>query len=167
MISACSAPIPGRVPLRFHLMTLMARIPGFAAGLRRKAEREPESMARRSIPDPELCARTLADPETGPLLRALQVSTMDRMAERLAGTRNDIAQSRRPFAYPLERILAPMLAIHGDADKAAPFAHSEALAARVPHGEFLAIPGGEHVSLFTHRAVIRARVRGFLQSHLV
>ena len=165
MISACSAPIPGSVPFRFHLMKLMARLPGFAESMRRKAEKDPEAIARRSIADPELCARTLSDPDAGALLIALQLSTFDRMVRRLPGTNNDIAQSRRPFAYPLERIQAPVLAIHGTADKVAPFASSEALTSRVPHGELLAIPGGEHVSLFTHMALVRERVRAFLRSH--
>ena len=87
------------------------------------------------------------------------------MEARLAGTRNDIVQSRVPFHYPLDRIAAPALVIHGAADKAVPFSHAERLAAALPHGELLVIPNGTHVSLFTHLGPIQARVRAFLGKH--
>jgi pimeloyl-ACP methyl ester carboxylesterase len=167
MISACSAPIPGQVPLRFRLMLLAAAIPAVAAKMRQKAEANSEAMAARSIPDAELRARTLGDAEVGPLFRANQVTTMSRIPERVSGTRNDIAQARAPFAYPLERIQTPALIVHGTEDEAVPFAHAESLAAKLPGGELLTIPGGRHVSLFTHRGAIRERVTGFLEAHLL
>lgn len=144
MISACSAPINVPVAFRFYLLKLMVRFPALAGAIRKKP------------------ALTLSDPEAGPLMLALQSSTMERMAERLPGTENDIRQSRLPFAYPLERISSPLLAIHGTADEAAPFAQARALAARVPGAELLAIKGGTHVVLFTHLHEIRARVMQFL-----
>ena len=60
------------------------------------------------------------------------------------------------FHYPLDRIAAPALVIHGAADKAVPFSHAERLAAALPHGELLAIPNGN---------LIQARVRAFLGKH--
>jgi pimeloyl-ACP methyl ester carboxylesterase len=132
--------------------------------MRRKALRDPEASARRAIPDEALCAQTMNDPEAGPLFRALQSSTMERMAERIAGTKNDIAQSREPFDYPLEQLRSPVLVVHGSADDVAPFALSEHLAVRAPCAELLATNGG-HVTLFTHRAVIQPRVRRFLEAH--
>jgi fermentation-respiration switch protein FrsA (DUF1100 family) len=83
----------------------------------------------------------------------------------MPGTENDIAETRRPLAYPLERIAAPLLAVHGTADAMVPFAQARALAARVPGAELLAIDGGEHVSLFTHLDAFRARVGTFLRAH--
>ena len=121
-----------------------------------------DAAARRAIPDPVLRARTLNDAEAGPLFRELQLSTMDRMAERMPGTLNDIRQSRLPFVYPFERIWVPLLVVHGTADSAAPFAQGKALAAAVPGAQLLAIEGGEHVSIFTHRQEIRARICAFL-----
>ena len=165
MISACSGQIKLRLPFRFHLITLMAQFPPLVTALRGKAARDPERVARRSIPDPAMRAHTLKDPEAGPLLAALQLSTVDRMTERLPGTRNDIAQSRLPFTYRLERIAAPLLVVHGTADEAVPFAQARALAAKVPGAELLAIEGGRHVSLFTHLHAIRARVAQFLETH--
>jgi pimeloyl-ACP methyl ester carboxylesterase len=152
-----------RLPLAWYVMKLAARLPPLVAAMRRKAEADPDASARRSIPDAALRERTLRDPEAGPLLRALERSTLDRMALRIPGTEADIAASRADLAPELERISAPVLAVHGTADSAAPFAQAEAVAARVPGAELLAIPGGEHVALFTHLGEIRARVGAFLR----
>lgn len=166
MLSACSARIPRRPPLRFQIFRLAACIPAVARALQRKAAAHPEAAAARSIPDPVLRERTLSDPEVGPLFQALQSSVMERMAARMPGTYNDIRQSRARFDYPVERIRAPLLVIHGTDDEAAPFAAAQSLAARVPGAELLLIEGGRHVSLFTHNALIRNRVRRFLTDSL-
>jgi pimeloyl-ACP methyl ester carboxylesterase len=166
LVSACTfGRIDVRLPLAWYVMKLAARLPALSSAMRRRAERDPEASARRSIPDPALRDRTLRDPEAAPLLAALQASTLDRMARRLAGTEVDIATSRADLGFPLERVSVPVLAIHGTADEAAPFAQAEAVAARVPGAELLAIEGGGHVALFTHLAQIRARVGPFLEAH--
>jgi len=86
------------------------------------------------------------------------------MAARLAGTENDIRVTRRT-TYPLERIAAPALVVHGTADTVVAFAHAQASAARIPGAALLAVDGGEHVSIFTHRDLIRPRVVAFLRAH--
>jgi len=163
MISASSAPLTERVPWRFHVMAFMARFPGVVSRMKRRAEADPERAAGRFIPDPVLRAQTLNDPEAGPMVRAHLASTLERMAERLPGTRNDILQSRAAFTYPVERIVAPVLSIHGTADQAVPFAQAKSLTDRLPHGELLPIPEGQHACLFTHRRLIQPRVRAFLE----
>jgi pimeloyl-ACP methyl ester carboxylesterase len=166
LVSACTVGrIDVRLPLAWHLMKLAARVPPLVSAMRDKAARDPAEAARRSIPDPALRARTVGDPEAGPLLAALQASTLHRMALRIPGTEDDIATSRAALGEGLERLSVPVLAIHGTADHAAPFAQAEAVAARVPGAELLAIEGGEHVALFTHLAAIRDRVGAFLRSH--
>jgi pimeloyl-ACP methyl ester carboxylesterase len=165
LVSAASARMDVPLPLAWYVLKVAARVPPLARLMARQAGRDPDAAATRSIPDDALRARTLAHPEAGPLLRALQASTGDRMALRLPGTENDIATTRRELAFPLERVRVPALAIHGTADRVAPFAMSRALAERVPGAELLAIEGGEHVALFTHLDVIRARVRAFLAAH--
>jgi pimeloyl-ACP methyl ester carboxylesterase len=55
-----------------------------------------------------------------------------------------------------------VLGFHGTADEIVSFSHAQALAERVPGAELVAIEGGEHVCLFTHRQMIRARLRDFL-----
>ena len=163
MISACSAPLLSvRIPWTFQLMRIAARIPVLAAAMHRRAVRHPDESASRSIPDAELCLRTLNHPEAGPLMRELQLGTLARLAARLPGTRNDIEQSRQHFSYPVERIHAPTLIVHGTMDEAVPFADAELLASRIRGAKMLTIDGGRHVSLFTHLDLIRARVRAFL-----
>jgi pimeloyl-ACP methyl ester carboxylesterase len=165
MISACSEPFDVPLPLAWYILQLAARVPVLAGWMRKHAADQPERAARRSIPDPALRARTLNHPEAGPLMKALQASTTESLAKRLAGTRNDIRQSRRRFDYRLEQITVPLLAVHGTADKVVPFAQSLSLAERVPKAELFAIEGGEHVSLVTHLDEIRLRVTGFLGLH--
>ncbi|BDG03148.1 alpha/beta fold hydrolase [Anaeromyxobacter oryzae] len=165
VVSSVCRRVETRLPLAWHLMKLTARCGPLVAAMRRRAARDPEEAARRSIRDPALRARTLRDPEAGPLLRELQLSTLDRMPRRLAGTENDVAVTRGELSFPLERLAVPLLVVHGTDDAAAPFAQGEELAARVPGAELLAIPGGEHVSIFTHRDLVRARVARFLRAH--
>lgn len=165
LVSTCSGKVEVRIPLSFHVTKFLARYPMFVSMMRRKLERDPERAASRSIPDPTLRARTLADPDAGPLFRAMMASTMDRMALRLPGTENDIAITRSR-AYPLEEISVPVLVVHGTADRMLPFAqHAKAFEARIPGAELLAIEGGDHVSIFTHRNQVRPRVESFLAAH--
>jgi pimeloyl-ACP methyl ester carboxylesterase len=166
LVSTCSGKILGGVPVAFHIMKVLARIPGFQGFMARRAQRDPEAAARRSILDPAVRARTVQDPSAGPLLAALTRSTLDRMAARLRGTENDIAVTRAT-EYPLERLAVPLLVVHGTADRIVPFSpHAESFERRVPGAQLLAIPGGEHVSIFTHRAEVRERVTGFLRKHV-
>jgi len=162
MISACSDRLDVPIPFRFQVMKLIARIPGATNAMRKKLEREPEKAAQRSIPDEVLRREVFEDPETAQLFFALQSSVLDRMSKRLPGTENDIRQTRGRMAYPLERINMPTLVVHGTSDSAVPFAQAKALAGRVPGAEMLTIEGGEHTSIYTHRAQVRATIDRFL-----
>jgi pimeloyl-ACP methyl ester carboxylesterase len=164
MISACSGRLDVPIPFQWKVMKLLARIPGLTAAMRKRVLRDPEKSARRSIPDGTLRRRTLEDAETADLFLSLQRSVFDRMASRIAGTDNDIAETRRNMSWPLERITAPTLVIHGTCDRAVPYAQAQSLAARIAGSQLLTIDGGEHVSIFTHRAEVRSRVDGFLES---
>jgi pimeloyl-ACP methyl ester carboxylesterase len=165
LVSTCGTKVHGRLPLSFHLLKLLGRWPWFTAATRRRMERDPEQGARASIPDPELRARTLSDPEAGPLFRELLSSTSDRMALRLAGTANDV-EVTRTREYPLEQIRVPVLVVHGTVDRMVPFErHGMALANRIPRAELFAAEGGDHVSIFTHRHVVQPRVVRFLRDH--
>jgi pimeloyl-ACP methyl ester carboxylesterase len=87
------------------------------------------------------------------------------MALRLPGTLNDVAVTRTR-TYPLEKIAVPVLVVHGTKDRAVPFArHGKVLAERIPGAELVALDGGDHVAIFTHRDEARARVVRFLSSH--
>ncbi len=164
MISACSGHLDVPVPFMWQIMKLLARIPGATNGMRKGLEKDPEEAARRSIPDAALRKRTVEDPEAGPLMQALNLSVMEKMPLRIAGTDNDIRQTRAELTYPLQQIEAPTLVVHGTADSIVPFVQAQQLAARVPGAELLAIEGGEHVTIFTHLAEVRSRVTAFLDS---
>jgi pimeloyl-ACP methyl ester carboxylesterase len=162
MISACSDRLDVPIPFKFQIMKLLGRIPAAMSAMRRQIEKDPERSARRSIPDEALRLRTIRDPETGPLFLALRLGVLDRMAGRIPGTENDIRQTRGEMAFPLEQIAVPTLVVHGTNDSVVPFAQAKALAGRVRRAEMVAIEGGEHVSIFTHRVEVRARIDHFL-----
>lgn len=77
LVSTVGEPVTGRLPLSFHLAMWLGRHAWFSAWMQRRRLRDPDAAARRSIRDPEIRARTLADPEAGPLFRALLASTGD------------------------------------------------------------------------------------------
>jgi pimeloyl-ACP methyl ester carboxylesterase len=161
LVSACTARLTARMPLRFHVMRLLARWPKLLA-LLGAAARDPERAAGRSIADPQARAALMNDPEARALFMALTLTIPDRLASRLPGTENDYRRFSSSDDYPLEQIAVPVLAVHGTGDRIVAFSHARGLADRVPGAELLAIEGGEHVCLFTHRKVIRERVRKFL-----
>ncbi|MFT3913339.1 MAG: alpha/beta hydrolase [Anaeromyxobacteraceae bacterium] len=154
-----------RLPLAWWVLRVALRFPPLAEAMRKRASRDPDAAATRSIPEPDVRARTLAHPEAGPLLRALFASTSRRMAERLDGTENDVAVTRGALDLPLERLQVPVLAVHGTADELAPFENARELVARAPGAELLALDGGRHVAIYTHLEEVRPAVGRFLASH--
>lgn len=165
LVSACTGRLetPPEVLRRLRPMRLLASAPGLPAMLRWRSRRNPEAAAERAIRDPEVRARTLRHPEAGPLLRALQATVFDRMARRLPGTANDIAQFARLAQLPDHPVTAPVALVHGEADTIVPFHHATAVRQRVPASELLAIPAGEHVALFTHLDRVRQVAAPFLR----
>lgn len=162
LVSTCGEKVCNSIPFSFKLTKLLVRIPAFANAIQKKALANIEQMASRSIPDPELRARVLQDPEVGPLFIGLMESTCDRMGQRIIGTENDIAITRTT-EYPLEDIAVPVLIIHGTEDSVVSYEpHAKALESRIPNAELLTIEGGEHVSIFTHHNVVKPRVVRFL-----
>jgi pimeloyl-ACP methyl ester carboxylesterase len=152
------------IPLAFHLTKWLLRWPAIAKKMSQSARENLEGAASRSIPDPALRARTLQDPEIGPLFTELLTSTSDRMAQRLPGTENDIAITRRTD-YPLEQIAVPALIVHGTADRVVPYTpHAHALSTRIPGADLLTVDGGEHVAIFTHNQQVKPRVAAFLRT---
>ncbi len=165
LISTCATKVDTPIPFSFKLMKFLARWDWFAERFRRKAERNLETIAARSIRDPEVLARTINDAETWPLFSVMLMSTFNRLGQRLTGTGNDIAISRNE-TYPLENLRVPVLIVHGIQDQHVPFEiHAKTLEARIPNAELLAIEGGEHVSIFTHREMVRKRVGDFMRLH--
>ena len=165
LVSTAGRRVEEPLPLAFHLLKVLARIPWFVESRRRKVAADPQSAARRSISDPAILERTFADPEVGPLFTEFLLHSFDRMPERVAGTVNDVAVTRTA-ELPLEKISVPTLVVHGTRDRMLPFEkHGKALAERIPGAELVAVEGGEHVAIFTHRGMVRPRVVEFLRRH--
>lgn len=165
LVSTCGDKITTPIPFSFQITKLLVRWPVIANAMKKKALANIDQMASRSIADPVVRARTLQDPESGPLFTALMESTCDRMAQRMPGMENDIAITRTT-TYPLEKIAVPTLIVHGTADSMVPYEqHAKPLASRIPNAELLTIEGGEHVSIFTNREEVKARVTPFLHEH--
>ena len=154
-----------RLPMAWYIMKLAACFSPLVKQMKRKAEQDPDGASRRTISDPVMRARSLADPEAGPLLRAMQLSTYDRMLLRIPGTEHDVNLTRTGFSFDLERIQAPTLIVHGTSDTMAPFAQAQRMAARIPGAELLALDRGEHFGIFTHLEEFRAGVTRFLGAH--
>lgn len=168
LVSACTGvlPTPPQLSRRMPMLRLLAAAPWLMAMMRWRAARDPDRVASRSIPDPELRAATLAHPEAGPLLQAIQTDVLTRLGERLPGTLNDVERFAALAPLPLAQVTAPVLAVHGAADPVVDFAHGER--ARIEaQAELLRIEGGGHVALFTHLDLIRERVRRFSRPFLI
>jgi pimeloyl-ACP methyl ester carboxylesterase len=165
IISSVCTRITERLPMAWYILKLAARFSPLVNRMRKKVEQDPDAATRRSIPDPVVRARTIRDPEAGPLLRELQLSTYDRMPLRMPGTENDVNLTRSEFSFPLEQMKTPLLVVHGTNDSMAPFAQAQLMASRVSGAELLAIDKGEHVSIFTDRDKVRERVGRFLGAH--
>jgi pimeloyl-ACP methyl ester carboxylesterase len=162
LVSACTRRLELELPLRFHVMKLLARWPALGRALLAGAVRDPVRAARRSIADPQARAALLADPVASSLFTALQLTIADRLARRIPGTENDHRCCHETDGWALECIAVPTLAIHGTADRVVGVDHANGVATRVPGAELMTIEGGEHVCLFTHRRAIKTRVRAFL-----
>ncbi len=165
LVSTTGEVVDTPIPFAFQVFKLIARIPWFSTMMKKKAGKDPDKAARPSIADPAVRARTLKDPQAGPLLMELILSTFDRMHLRLTGTENDIRVTQTTD-FPLEKVAVPTLVIHGTADRMVPFEkHGKVLGERIPGAELLTIEGGEHVSIFTNREEAKKRVRKFLRAN--
>lgn len=166
LVSVCSGTltIPPEYQDRFEGMVKMTRLAPVRWIMAAMGRFAPERAIRQSILDADLRRRTLADPEAGPLIRALQRSTMTRLNHRMPGLLNDTASCAAIDALPIGAVRAPVLVIHGKADRVVPFAHAERIGQVLAEAHLLAIPEGEHVALFTHLGDVRAATAKLLAS---
>lgn len=162
LISTCSVKNDVRIPFAFHVVKVMARFPFLIRAMGRRALANPEQSLARAIADPAMRQQLLDKPEVMALYNALLASTFQRMAERIAGTDNDI---RITFTTepPLEQVRVPALVVHGTADRVVPYQrHVPPFVVRLPGVRVCTVEGGEHVALFTHRDLVRSEVGAFL-----
>jgi pimeloyl-ACP methyl ester carboxylesterase len=65
------------------------------------------------------------------------------------GAVDDDLAAVAPWGFDLTSITAPVLVVHGDADRMVPPAHGEWLAARIPAAEFWRRPGDGHITVLS------------------
>jgi len=162
LISACTGRLKVRLPVRVQALRVMARWPSLLTAILRRLARDPEKMAGWLISDPNARTAIRGDAESRALLIELQREILARLAPRMVGTEHDLRLMGAMDDLALERVRVPVLALHGTADEIVSFVHAVAVAKRVRGAQVVAIEGGEHVCLFTHREAVRAQVRDFL-----
>jgi len=156
--------VPAYVVKRLRWFGWLVRVPGLLSVFAWLSGRNPEKAAARAIGDPALVRRTLDHPEAGLLFASLMRSTSERLAARLPGTVAETLGFADLPPLPFDKVSAPTLVIHGDSDAVVPFSHGERSARLIAGAEFCVVPGGGHVSLFTHLDEVRARVERFLRA---
>ena len=161
LISACTGQLEVRLPVRVQALRVMARWPSLLTAILRRLARDPEKMAGWLISDPNARSAIRGDAESRALLIELQREILARLAPRMVGTEHDLRLMGAMDDLALEQVRVPVLALHGTADEIVSFAHAVAVAKRVRGAQVVAIEGGEHVCLFTHREAVRAHVRDF------
>lgn len=167
LVSTCGGIMRYKVPLGFHAMCYMARWPIFATMMQKKAEKNLKQLLSRSISDQVIFERMVNDAEVMALYRVIAVGSFHRMAERIAGTRNDMKVSQTR-TYPLQDIAVPTLVIHGTKDPLLPFQeHGKKLVSEIPDAQLLAAEGGGHGTIFTHREEVLLKVASFLEDENV
>ncbi len=83
-------------------------------------------------------------------------------ALRKAGYDNDHAQFATLTGYPLERITAPTLIVHGTTDEDVPFADAQLLLRAIPSSTMLMLAGGDHAAFYTYGQIVMPMVGEFL-----
>src|SRR2546423_1103941 len=99
------------------------------------------------------------------------VGMLDGTLDVLAPDRPGYGRNARPPAgitgqaeclHPVGSVATPAVVIGGRRDRVTPFAASEALAARLPQGELVAVPKGGHALHRTHPEVVAHAIRRML-----
>lgn len=163
LCSTVGGPTTHKIPLAFHVFTALAKFDFVARRLQAKTAANLKASAARSIAFPDLLEKTMADAETMDLFKVVLLGSFERMGERIAGTRNDIRLCKE-FASEYQNIRVPTLVVHGTHDPFVPFAaHGKLLCEGIPSAQLCLGERGEHTTIFTHRAQVRAAVREFLR----
>ncbi|NIO06808.1 MAG: alpha/beta fold hydrolase [Deltaproteobacteria bacterium] len=79
------------------------------------------------------------------------------------GLQNDAIQLAAIPAYPLEKIAAPTLVLHGGGDRLIPLYHARLIANKIPKAKLVAVKKGGHLFFATHRQHVIPAVIDFLK----
>lgn len=110
---------------------------------------------------PEFPTHIAPDPEKLQLFFDF-MDTLAPAGPRRAGFENDYIEFACMPAYPLERVAAPTLVLHGTRDHDVPFADAEYAARSIPGAELHAAQGGDHVFFIAHRHEVKEALGAFL-----
>jgi 2-hydroxy-6-oxonona-2,4-dienedioate hydrolase len=113
---------------------------------------------------PEKRRELEAEPEKMAVVRAIFVSLP--MSKRRVGFNNDMSIFPGLPVYPLERITAPTLVLHGTADNVVPPEHARFAASTIPGARLHMVEGGGHLCVVTHKEEAVPVIEGFLAEHL-
>ncbi len=111
-------------------------------------KRQPEKLVRKmlaGLPEPD--RELLADEE---LFRLAVDHTITGVTDGFDGMVDELIVLARPWGFDLESITVPTAIWCGTVDSAAPLAHSEFLAEKIPGAELHPIPGEGHLCIIPH-----------------
>ncbi|MFH3479436.1 alpha/beta fold hydrolase [Xanthobacter variabilis] len=160
LVSACTGKLEAKPAARAGLAQadFLARLPGIHHVPAWLVRHWPQAAARGFVPDDGQRAQVFADPQAGPLLTALLLSSCLRTDERMPGTLNDVEEFSKLPVRCGQGVSVPVLAVHGTDDGIVPFAHGQEVARTVPGARLLALPHATHMGVFTHMASVRGAV---------
>ena len=140
-------------PGNWLLGQLIAHAPGLTISSTLGAEGDVTKAERRELTD-----AALRDGAQREVVLGMARAVADH-ARRRTGIDNDREQFGLIESLELERIAAPTLLVHGDADTDVPLAHSEHAAVAIAGSELLVQPRGTHLSLYVHPGAADAQRR--------
>lgn len=167
LISACaSKSVTPTPPVIFKVMAQLLRLSWVKKRVRAAWTKNLDKAASMFIVDPKVRAKTIADPDVGPLFAEFLLGTLDDMHLRTRGTENDI-RIMNTTDHALEDLEVDTLVIHGTADTFLDYEqHAKAFEARIPRVQLLTVEGGDHATAFTHRPLVREVVNAYLREHI-
>jgi pimeloyl-ACP methyl ester carboxylesterase len=123
-----------------------------------------DAVATEFIPDldtsnPELVAHT----------KGILLSVLFPMERRIPGSHNDTLQRDFPEidSWPLERITAPTLILHGDADENSTYRGATYLAEKIPNATLVTFENADHNMILTRGEEIKSRTDQFVAEVLL
>ncbi len=84
---------------------------------------------------------------------------------RRAGLENDLEQLARLPDYPVERITAPTIVVHGTDDPVVPFSHAQFVADKVKGTQLVRVEGGGHFCVVIYKEEVMPALIGFLKRY--
>lgn len=87
------------------------------------------------------------------------------MSRRKSGLFNDTHQLIHLSVYPLEKITAPTLVLHGRADELVDFSHAETIVSGVSRARMIEIEDGDHLFFATHQKQVVPAIFEFLRQN--